>query len=61
MSIGVSPKLFASSFASFAGRICVVLTEPPVGAVEFLYLAIVAELSCQLAPAGASHWPLTLS
>jgi hypothetical protein len=55
MSIGVSPKLFARSFASFAGRIWVVFTDPPVGAVEFLYFAIVAELSCQLTPAGASH------
>jgi hypothetical protein len=61
MSIGVSPKLFADSFNNLPTRIWVVFTEPPVGAVAFLYFAIVGVRSCQPGPAGARNCPLTLS
>jgi hypothetical protein len=61
MSMGVSPKLFAVSFATFPGRICVVLTDPVVGADEFRYFAIVGLLKSQFDPAGATHCPAALS
>jgi hypothetical protein len=61
MSIGTSPKLFASSFRTLPGRTWAVFVAPSAGAVEFLYFAIVGLFSSQSGPAGARKTPVALS
>jgi len=61
MSIGVSPRLLATSFASLVGLITDTLTEPPVGAALFTYFATVLLLTSQPEPWGARNAPLALS
>src|SRR5678815_2441920 len=61
MSIGVSPRLFATSFTSFVGLMTETLVEPSVGAVLFTYFATDSLLTSQSDPWGARNAPAALS
>ena len=61
MSMGVSPRLLATSFTSFVGLRTVTLVEPPVGASRFTYFATVSLLTSQSDPWGARNAPKALS
>jgi hypothetical protein len=61
MSIGVSPRLFATSLTSFVGLMTETLVAPPVGANLFTYFATVSLLTSQPGPCGARKAPAALS
>jgi hypothetical protein len=61
MSIGVSPRPFATSLISFAGLMSVTRVTPPVGAARFRYFATVALLRSQPDPCDARKAPLAES